>query len=939
MNSQHPVRLRPARLAFAIAALVALSACGGGGSGHQIKDPPPAPPDPPPSSNYPEPAVDAHLALTHAYEAHDAGYTGAGVTIGFLDSGIRRDHPTMTGKVSASYTYLDPVYNDLESDDVLGHGTAVAQIAGGRPFGELPGGIAQGAKFVSARIISDAPPDDDGSGRGNEVRDGSWLSIPHEDLIDSGAKISNNSWGGLYWTGGDAVTRTFVDAMRPFVVDWGGLVVFAAGNEGLDHPSDTAALPALGAGAEVLERGWLAVGAVKSHKPDELADYSNACGRAMDFCLVAPGGVIVSDVDDERDDPSYWIYRGTSFAAPQVSGAAALVWEAFPYFDNDLVRQTLLGTATDLGKPGVDEIFGHGLLDVGRAVQGPGRLDWGQFRVAFSGGTSTWSNDISGSGGITKTGSGHLDLTGENRYTGTTVVTGGSLSSLHDLPGEVHIGEHGLVLLDGISVGGSVENAGILALIGTDPEGTDHLVAGDFTQADGGTLAFDIGERLDVAGTATLAGDALVTGITEGYVQSGRETFLHASNGVDGRFDGLFAGEGVFLDASLGYGSNTVWLDIERLDVSATAQGLGMPTAALSAAERVEQAFRLIDRGALPGMGDGPGTAGFLEAAGALQRSATAAAAQESLASLSGELHGAETAFTMMALEGGRHALENRLDRMGRGGPAGAWAERLGSERGMGSNAGQLDSDGWMIGHDLRVAPNLTVGAAFGQSDGFARHSLRRDRERNRQLDAQLYASWDSLAGSYLMGRLSHGRMDRDLQRDVLLGSDRFGVHAGYATTHTTVGLQAGHRFRLAGGTLTPYVGAQSLELSRDGFTEHGAAGFGLSTTGSSFNADQALAGVRLDRATWWGNARVDLTGRLEWQHTLSQSGQGIAARFTGIDAWSPISGAGLDDDVGVLGLGLGADLPVGRLGFELDARREFGETWTGADANWSVGF
>ena len=937
----NPMRLclRPARLALAVAALVALSACGGGSSGSTIKDPAPPPPDPPPTGNDPQPAVDVHLALTNAYAAHDAGLTGKGVTIGVLDSGIRRDHPMIDGRVTASYTYLDRYRNDLNTDDVLGHGTAVAQIAGGGPFGSLPGGIAQGASFVSARIISDAPPVDDGSGRGNEVSDGSWLEVPHEDLIASGAKISNNSWGGLYWTGGDAVTRTFVDAMRPFVVDWGGLVVFAAGNEGLDHPSDTAALPALGAGAEVLERGWLTVAAIKSHDADELADYSNACGRAADFCLVAPGGVIVSDVDDEPGDPSYWIHRGTSFAAPQVSGAAALVWEAFPYFDNDMVRQAILGTAKDLGTPGVDATFGHGLLDVGRAVQGPGRLDWGQARAAFNGGLSTWSNDLTGAGGITKTGSGHLDLTGKNSYAGPTIVNGGSLSSLHDLPGEVRIGASGLVLLDGISTGGSIQNAGTLALVGSNPEGTDHVVGGDFTQTGTGTLAFDIGETLDVRGTASLAGDALVTGITEGYVHSDRETFLHATQGVEGRFDGLFASEGVFLEASLGYGGTTVWLDIERLDVSATAQSLGMPTAALSAAERVEQAFRMIDRGALPGLGDGPGTAGFLQAAGALQRSATASAAEASLASLSGELHGAETAFTMMALEGGRHALESRLDRLGQGGAAGAWVERLGSERGLWSSAGQLDSDGWMIGQDLRLSPNLTVGAAVGQNDGFARHSLRRDRERNRQLDAQLYASWDSFGGSYLMGSLAHGRMDRDLQRDVLLGADRFGVHADYATTHTTVGLQAGHRFRTAGGTVTPYVGAQTLELSRDGFTEAGAAGFGLSAAGSSFNADQALAGVRLDRAMWWGTARVDLTGRLEWQHTLSQSGQGINARFTGIDAWSPINGAGLDDDVGVLGLGLGVQMPVGRLGFDLNARREFGETWTGAYANWAVGF
>src|SRR5690606_12687800 len=185
--------------------------------------------------------------------------------------------------------------------------------------------------------------------------------------------VYNDSWGGLYWTGGDTVTRTFLDAMKPFVVDWGGLVVFATGNEGNDNPTDTASLPSQGAGANILEQGWLAVAALDTLEPTKLADYSNACGIAQNYCLVAPGYVVFTDFKDAAGQPTYWVGQGTSYAAPQVSGAAALVWEAFPYFDNDLVRQTLLGTAVDLGAPGVDPVFGHGLLDVGKAVMGPGR--------------------------------------------------------------------------------------------------------------------------------------------------------------------------------------------------------------------------------------------------------------------------------------------------------------------------------------------------------------------------------------------------------------------------------------------------------------------------------------------------------------------------------------------------------------------------------------
>src|SRR5690606_29746259 len=141
-----------------------------------------------------------HLADTNAGAAHALGFTGEGLRIGFVDSGVRRDHPALAGRVSANLVYIDPRENNLDVDDVVGHGTAVAQAAAGAPFGAWPGGIAPGAGIVSARIISDEPPEDDGSGEGNEVDGPLGLAPIHRDLIARGVRIMNNSWGGLYWT-------------------------------------------------------------------------------------------------------------------------------------------------------------------------------------------------------------------------------------------------------------------------------------------------------------------------------------------------------------------------------------------------------------------------------------------------------------------------------------------------------------------------------------------------------------------------------------------------------------------------------------------------------------------------------------------------------------------------------------------------------------------
>ncbi|WP_082578378.1 autotransporter serine protease [Lysobacter sp. Root690] len=930
MKSYRSAVRRSSRLTLCVLSVAILSACGGGGGGggDNVKPTPPPTTTPPPPST-PPPPIGAHLDLTNARSAQALGLTGQGVRIGVVDSGVRRDHPALSGRVGPHLLYTDPRSNNHRIDDVLGHGTYVSQIIAGTPVGAWPGGIAQGASIVSARILNDVSPPDDGSGQGNQATSNGGLDIVSRDLMNAGVRIMNNSWGGLYWTG-DNVTRSFIDAYQPFI-DNGGLVVFATGNEAKPQPSDNASLPSQGAGANVLERGWIAVSALDTNTPTQLASYSNACGIAMNYCLVAPGNVQATGVNDAVGNTSYWIIRGTSFAAPQVSGAAALVWQAFPYFNNDLVRQALLGNAKDLGAPGVDATFGQGLLDVGAAVRGLRRLDWGDVRVSFDG-ASTWSNPISGAGGLIKDGSGtlRLDATSANTYTGATDVVAGSLR-LNDngsLASAVTI-RNGATFAggNGARIGNRVDNQGALRL-----DGAGLRIDGNYAQSAAGQLQFFIGSKLDVGGSASLAGDARVLGQLPGYVRSSREVFLNAGS-VNGQFGSLSTAPGVFLTATLGYSATQAWLDISALSISATAQAMGVQGAAASAAVRVDDALRGLDQGAAP-IG-APGA--FGAAAGALQQSASEQIARQSLASLSGELHSADVAFAMMAMEGNRHALESRLDAQSLQPRDGAWADRIDAQR---AAAGRFDLDakGWIVGHDQRLN-SLRVGAALSQTDGYAYTRQRGDRERNRQIEGQFYASWDR-AGSYLLGRAAFGRMDRDMRRDVMLGDSQFGTGSNYADRYFNVGVQAGHRFELRNGLLTPYVGVQSLRLQRGGFAEDGAAGFGLSADDSSLSATQLLAGARVQREWLLGSASLTLSGRAEWQRTLAQSGRYIDARFTGLDVWSPIASDPFAREAGVLGLGLSARFARGGvLSLDLDNRYEFGQQYPRALANWSFSF
>src|SRR5690349_2585278 len=473
MSKQHRLSNPAALSALACAVALALSACGGGGGSNVRPTPPPPPVDPgttgpdftptvpndatltqvnapaAPSQGAPLVIADAylnqHLVLTNAAGALGAGKKGQGVTIGFVDSGVNRNHPSLTGRVTRNFVNVNPDTNDLSVDDKVGHGTVVASLAAGRPVtgnflnqdgtntgqtGRWGGGIAQDATVVSSRIISDAPPDDDGSGEGNEIGAGQgygdYFKAINAQLADAGAKIINNSWGGLYWND-PALTTELANAWKDFVVGRGGIIVFANGNSGEDptlrlEPSDNARLPTL-ANDAVLESGWLAVAALDPANPTQLTAYSQQCGSAMNYCLSAPGdaGCLNADATSPANAGLYQ-GGGPSFAAPLVARPAADAWAALPYFDNDLVRQSILGAAKDLGDPGVDAVFGWGLLDVTKAANGPSNFAWGDVSVAFNG-LSVWRNGIIGAGGLQKGGSGTLILTERGDYTGDTRVT------------------------------------------------------------------------------------------------------------------------------------------------------------------------------------------------------------------------------------------------------------------------------------------------------------------------------------------------------------------------------------------------------------------------------------------------------------------------------------------------------------------------------------
>jgi autotransporter-associated beta strand protein len=916
-------------VAMVICLALGLSACGGGGG--NVKPSPatptapvaPTPPTPPTTPTAAQPPIDAQLTLTNTNAAHAQGYTGAGVIIGVVDSGIMPNNPAVAGRVLQEFIDIDPTTNNTSIPDVVGHGTWVSEIAAGVPFGQFAGGIAPGADLVSARIIDDNAADDNGSTAPTTVTgaDATPLGQINQQLIGAGVQIMNNSWGGISWSNTDTATSAAFDAAyAPFVEQHNGLVVFAAGNDSLANPSTIASLPTI-ANDPALQKGWLVVVAVDSNNPTQLDSYSNKCGIAMNYCLAAPGDVIVLDKDTlaTTTSPTYYIVEGTSLAAPEVSGAAALVWQAYPYFSNDLVRQTLLGTADPLGGSQPNATFGYGELDVGKAVNGPEQFNWGDVTVGFTG-SSSWNNPISGAGGLILQGPGTLNLTQPSSYTGLTQVQGGTLIA-KSLASSVSISASGTV--SGTqTIGGSVTNGGALGV-----SGSNVTVGGNYVQQATGKLALSLGSALMVSGTANLAGGLLVTGTNSGYMANSHTDVLTATGGLTGTFSSFSTASNVMLTSTLNYDANDAWLNVQQVNVTAL-QGASFTAASMGAAQRVQTAFVQLNtqltQGTLTATST-PVATGFFAGAASLQQSATLTAAQNSLSTLSGQLHAASAAMTFEAIDAGTQALSNRFDQLLDAPKLGSWTQSLGSQGSM-SRSGYsdvgFDLSGTMIGQDTRFGTNGVMGYAVSQTQGLGRLSESADQGYSHALEGMLYGG--VVEGNwYTMGRFGIGSYRENMQRQLELGSEFAGVGS---QTNGRYGLaygESGYRVMLGGTQLTPYVNVQYAQIQGNGFNENGADGFGLMSGDQNIERWQAGLGLRATHHwTLDGGTSLTFQTRLLWQQAFAMHGEIPDASFTGLAQWSPVGGIGLSRYGGVMGSSLNWTFsPTSSL--QLDAERD----------------
>jgi hypothetical protein len=338
---------RPPR-ALALALALGLAACGGGGGGGG------GGPQPTPGAfETREYKASWGLGRISASQAYATGASGRGVTVGVIDTGIDTSHPEFAGALSpASINIVSGVGGPAGLADPGGHGTAVAGVIAARKNDRLSHGVAFNARLLVVRA------DDGTSCASGCLFRQSDVARATDHAVDNGARVINLSLGGVA-----SISGALADALAR-AVNRGAIVVVSAGNGGDSAPSFPARF-ALDprAGGQVI-----AVGALDGD--NQLASFSNRAGEASDVFLAAPGAGVLAPVPGGGAAP----VSGTSFAAPHVSGAAALVLQAAPFLSAAQVVEILLESAVDLGAAGTDPVYGRGLVDVGRALSPQGAL-------------------------------------------------------------------------------------------------------------------------------------------------------------------------------------------------------------------------------------------------------------------------------------------------------------------------------------------------------------------------------------------------------------------------------------------------------------------------------------------------------------------------------------------------------------------------------------
>jgi len=277
--------------------------------------------------------------------------TGRGVVVAVLDSGVDANHPDLAGQVLPGTDLVDGSTDGRV--DPVGHGTTVAALIAGKRDDDGVVGLAPDAKILPVRVLDDH----------NRYEDASIVARGLRWAVDHGATVVNLSLGGLAHS--DALGGALAYAAEKDVVViacTGNLAQTVGGAPQVWYPAREPGVVAVtglrGSTGSGHGAGWLDKTAESNGD-----DLWTGSLTGPETVLSAPAVNLVG-----ARPGGYWRVQGTSFAAPLVTGAAALVRSRYQGLSAANVINRLIGTAADLGTPGRDDRYGFGLVDPLAAV-------------------------------------------------------------------------------------------------------------------------------------------------------------------------------------------------------------------------------------------------------------------------------------------------------------------------------------------------------------------------------------------------------------------------------------------------------------------------------------------------------------------------------------------------------------------------------------------
>ena len=297
---------------------------------------------------------------------HDRGYSGLGVTLAILDTGVKKTHESLVphfadGRVLAEYDF---VHNDGNVANEPGdwaneqnHGTEVFSVAAGCADGHLYG-PAYRANFILCKtedIRSELPVEEDNWVAGMEFAD----SVGADVITSSVGYFAFDDSCHCDYSYGDMDGQTATSSIAASMADGLGIVLAkSAGNEGpnpetITAPADAFNILAVGS---VDAGGTIAYSSSRGPTADGRTK-PEVCARGVSTFMALPNVPVDND---------YTYASGTSFATPLVAGAACLLIEAHPEWTPAEVREALKASGNRAANP--DNTYGWGIVDVEAAL-------------------------------------------------------------------------------------------------------------------------------------------------------------------------------------------------------------------------------------------------------------------------------------------------------------------------------------------------------------------------------------------------------------------------------------------------------------------------------------------------------------------------------------------------------------------------------------------